>query len=306
MTRHESSCIPKTSKCLLRRSSCQLRILSQATVCLLAVESSQIARAEVSQALHRAITAAADAHQRGAVVVVGRLAGVAVLVLAVAHQDGAEVVAAPLAGEGMADAQLTVVVMEVAPPTVGQQHTAGQLRTEVQHPMVAVQHMAVTMATAPRTEASILVVVHLVGVDLDLDLATQPPSQAYPHLHPELTMRHQRLVAMVPTLHLHLADPWMLPRLATTLRLHRETAMVSHRQLHQHQVRGISRHQRPVERTLATIEHHRNCMTRSFVYLELSANEWKGDMIRCSLSQATFGFLVEFALLEFQNEMSIE
>jgi hypothetical protein len=223
------------------------------------VASSQIARVEATLALHQVTIAAADEHQHGVTAAVARLVGVA-LALAVALQAGeVAVVAALLAGEETAGVQPTAAVMVAVQLMVEQQLTVALLRTEARHRMVEAQHMAATTATAPHTVASTRAVVRLDGEGLDQ--ATQHPSRTYPHLHLEPTMhlhrvrmRHQRLVVMAPTLHLLLADPWMLLRLATTLRRRQETVMVSRLQLRQHRVHGISPHRHRAARILDTIE----------------------------------------------------
>ena len=223
------------------------------------VVSSQIARAEATLALHQATIAAADEHQHGATAAVARLAGVAVVLAVVLQAGEVAVVAALLAGEEMAGVQPTAAVMVAVQLMVEQQLMVALLRTEARHRMVEAQHMVVTTATAPHTVASTRAVVRLDGEDLDQ--ATQHPSRICPHLHLEPTMhlhrvrmRRQRLVVMVPTRHLLLADPWMLLRPAITLRRRQETAMVSRLQLRQHRVHGISLHRHRAARILDTIE----------------------------------------------------
>jgi hypothetical protein len=230
------------------------------------VGSFQIVPVEAILALRQATTA--DAHQPGATEVAERLDGEVVAEQVDVRLVGEEAVVAHLAGEETAGVQHTVVAMEAGQPMAEQPRMVALLRTEARHLMVEVQHMAATTATAQHMEASTRAVVHQDGEALDL--ATQRPSQTSQHLHPELIMRRHQVhmlrrhpVATAHTLHLHLADPWMLPPQATILRLHPETVMVLHQRLHLHQARGIFRRQRRAGRTPATIEWDGDCTTRT-------------------------------------------
>lgn len=119
---------------------------------------------EAFLALPQATTAAADAHQLGAMVVVERLVGAAVLVLADVHLVGEEaVVAAHPGGEETADARLTAAVMAVVQLMVEQQRMVALHLMAVRHPMVEARHMAATMVIAPHMAASTLADVHLAG-----------------------------------------------------------------------------------------------------------------------------------------------
>src|SRR5690242_4265380 len=256
MTKHGSSCTPKTSRFPSRKSCCPSRIQLLEPVCQSVVASSQIAPAEALLALHPATTA--GVHQRGATAVAERLAGV--VVLAVAHQDGVVGVAALPAGVEMADAQPTAVVMEVVQLMAAQLHMAALLHMEVQHRMVEAQHTAGMTVIAPRTEGSTLVAVHLAGAALAL--ATPRPSQIYQPLLLALTtllhpahMRHRHQEGTVPTPPLLLADLWTHLRPEITLRLRREIhATALPQRLHRLLVHGTSRPQRRVAMIPATIE----------------------------------------------------
>lgn len=227
------------------------------------VESSRIARAEACLALRQVTTV--DAHQRGAAAVVEHPAGVVVVVLALAvvHQVGeVEEEAVLRAGEEMADAQPTVEAMEPAQPMAAQQHMAVLLPMEAGHRMVEAQLTAETTATALHMEATTLAVAVARLAGAALAPATQHPSQTCLHPHLELTMpprqertQRQHLVAMGLTLRLPPADPWMLPRLATTLHRHQETHVTASRPLlRRRRVHGTFLLQRRVERIPATIE----------------------------------------------------
>ena len=228
------------------------------------VESSRIARAEACLALRQVTTV--DAHQRGAAAVVEHPAGVVVVVLAlvVEHQVGeVEEEAVLRAGEEMADAQPTVEAMEPAQPMAAQQHMVVLLPMEAGHRMVEAQLTAETTATALHTEATTLAaaaVARLAGAALAP--ATQHPSRTCLHPHLALTMpprqertQRQHLVAMGLILRLLPADPWMLPRLATTLHRHQETHVTASRPpLRRRPVHGTFLLQRRVERIPATTE----------------------------------------------------
>lgn len=215
---------------------------------------------EVTQAARQAtaVLALVDEHLAGATLVVAaavRLAGeVAVVVAHPAGEVVPQLEAARLVGEVTADAQLMVEVMDrellMVVVMALEQLTAAQLPTEAPHLTAERQLTAATTEAVPPMVVSAQVVAHLVGVDREetplRNLVVSLPPRLAPTTpqHQVLTQRlHPVVMERTPPLRRE-DHPWMLPRLATTLRLH----LVIHRVVDMvlrrlHQARGMLQRQ---------------------------------------------------------------
>jgi hypothetical protein len=270
------SCIPRTSKSRLRKNCCRSKIPSLATAWSLEAASSPTVREVDSLEALQATTAVVpvDVLRLGATPLLVAHHGVAVALrlavvllageeeeaLATGHQRGAETVGA----QHMAVVVVTEIELPMAAETAHGQLMVERLPTEAQLHMVEAHRTAETTARAPHMEASTQAIGRLAG---EVPLETRPrnqqavsPLRLLVHItRPRRVLMRLRLLARtVRTQHLHrVVHLWMLPRQATSRLLHLEkpgTGTEPHLQLRRHQGLGNLQRRHRVETTLGTIE----------------------------------------------------